>query len=180
MTYVVIGIRCLIGMLFVVSAASKLRGPDAFGAFADSLRRLGFVSPAILRPVAIAAVLAEVAIPVLLALPMARAQALGFALAAVLLAVLATGIALGLRRGARVACRCFGHSEEVLGRRHVARNGGLAVVATLGLVGALVTPAGPVLAEPAIVAGLAGLATALIVTRFDDLLELFSVKPSQT
>jgi hypothetical protein len=169
--YLAIGIRCLIGALFLASAISKVSTRGAFGAFVSSVRGMRLLPPGRARPVAIVVVVAEFGVCVLLAVPVAAATVAGFMVAAGLLAVFAIGITVAIGRGARVPCRCFGASTTPLGPRHVARDAGLAAVAVAGAVVALST--GPVHAGGAAVAALAGLLLGGLVLAIDDIVELF-------
>lgn len=182
MDYVVLAARCLVGVVFAVSALSKLRSRRALRDFAASLGQFG-VLPGMRRPLAVAVALAEAAIPVLLTLALAgepaagaAARALtaaGFGLAAMLLAGFAIAIARALRRGVRAPCRCFGASTTPIGRQHLLRNGLLVAVAALGLAGVTAGPAGPASVGGATVAALAGFVAGALATAFDDLLDLF-------
>jgi Methylamine utilisation protein MauE len=96
------------------------------------------------------------------------------ALAGVLLTVLTTGITLALRRGTAADCACFGAGRP-LTRAHLARNIFLLLVAVAGLVGLLVGSS--TAAEPAgiVLALVVGAVVGVIVTRLDDLIDLFNV-----
>lgn len=183
MAYVVLGIRCLLGVVFLVSAASKLRSRRAFDEFAVSVRELG-AATAVARPIAVVVVAAEALIPVLLAVPVTAAAptggvtslatGTGLVLAGGLLTAFVVAIVVSLRRGVRAPCRCFGMSSTPLGLRHVARNGVLVAAAVTGLVALAggaddaVQPAGSAIAV------MVGLVAGLLITALDDLVELFS------
>ncbi|GAA2884676.1 methylamine utilization protein MauE [Streptosporangium fragile] len=135
MDYVVIGCRALVGIVFLVSAATKIR-PLASGEFAASVRRLTGLRGARARPVALGVVLLEGAVPVLLVV---RGLAVpGFVLAGALLAAFSTAILVALRRGVRAPCRCFGAAEIPLGPRHLVRNALLGVAAAASAAALLV------------------------------------------
>ena len=173
MSYLTLSLRCLVGVVFAVAAAGKLRGRRAFGEFLESLQPLAVVPARWRRAAAIATVGAEVVVVALLALPGAGAAG-GFALAAVLLAAFAVAIRAAVRRGVRAPCRCFGASSTPLDRPHVARNACLGVAAAAGAVLAHATaPAAP---HPGgvVLALASGGVLALLVTRLDDLVELFA------
>jgi hypothetical protein len=162
-SYLWIGARILLALVFVVAVAGKLP-PRRFAGFVESLRAAPVVGrwP---RPVAVGVTGAEAATVVLLGLP-ATAR-VGLLAAAVLLVAFAAGITATLRAGIPASCRCFG-SAEVLRWRHVTRNLLLAAVAVAGGAGA---PSTPGLAGTAVVAFVA-VAAALIVTRLDDIAAL--------
>ncbi len=164
--------RCLIGVVFVLSAAGKLRSRTAFAEFARSGRAL---TGALLggRPigrvaglwVGAAVVTAEIAVVALLAVT-ATSRA-GFALAIVLLLGFTAGLLAEMRRGTRTPCRCFGSSSTPIDRRHIVRNAALIALSAAGVA------AGPIpLLHPA--AAAAGAVLALVVARLDDLAELFA------
>lgn len=168
MELVRIGAACLIGLVFAVSAVSKIRDLDGFAA---SVGALAPAWPAPARVTAIAVTALEALVPPLLIAPVTAPA--GFALAAALLAAFTTAVAASLRRGRRAACRCFGPSSVPLGPRHLARNGALLACAVLGGL----APAGPPPAGGAAVAAAAGLTAAVLIVSLDDIVELFARNP---
>ncbi|MFC5831452.1 MauE/DoxX family redox-associated membrane protein [Nonomuraea insulae] len=173
MTYLSFAGHWLLGVVFAISAVTKLRGRAAFAEFVASTRNL---LPSrwrtTSRAVSAVVITLEATVPVLLVLP--RLHQGGLGLAVVLLVAFGAGIAGALRRGERTACRCFGASKMPLGRRHLVRNGLLAVVAVLALVSGDVLAAEPV---GLAVAGAAASVLALLVIRFDDVIDLFAPIP---
>jgi hypothetical protein len=173
LAYLVVGCQCLVGLVFLVAAASKLHSRAAFGGFGESLRQLPLVPKTLAVPAAVGVVVAEAVVPLLLVAPAAGFAAAGFAVALGLLSAFTATTVIALRRGARPPCRCFGMSEIPLGARHVVRNCALAAVAGVGLAAALqggqraVDPAGVA------VAAVAGIVLAVLAVVFDDLVELF-------
>ncbi|MFC4070254.1 MauE/DoxX family redox-associated membrane protein [Actinoplanes subglobosus] len=175
MSHVLVGARVLIGLVFVVSAFTKLR---AFAAFRASVTGMRVVPPSLTGPVAVVVVAAETAIPVLLLAP--GTPAAGFVVAVLLLLAFSAGIARVLTAGTTASCRCFGVSAAPFGRHHLYRNGVLAVAAVAGLVAAVLPTgagaggpapgAGP--AGDAIAAGVAAVA-ALAVIMLDEIVGLF-------
>jgi hypothetical protein len=174
MSYVEVGCRCLIGLVFALAAAGKLRSRAAFGEFVESLRAMRLLSGRWIGPAATAVVIGEVLTVVLVATPGALA-AFGFACGAALLTAFAAGIATARRRGARPRCRCFGARGAELSGHHVVRNLVLAALALLGLVAA-VTDAGGTHPGGLVVAVVTGGLLAVLATAFDDL--LFAVRPT--
>lgn len=177
MGYLALTCRCLLGVVFLAAVTTKVRGATAFGRFADSLVPFAAVTYRWRRPVAVGVVVAEAAVPVLLAVP-AWTQ-VGFGWAVLVLAAFTTAIVRSLRRGIRAPCHCFGPSARPLGSGHVTRNVALGLA---GLVGAVATPsAAPTGPTPAAVLAAAalGLALAVPVLWLDDLVDLFSVRPSR-
>ncbi|SCL71060.1 Methylamine utilisation protein MauE [Micromonospora citrea] len=174
MSYVSGFSQCLLALVFLASAAGKLRGRPAFRAFADSLRTMDLLPARMVVPVAGAVVAAEAVVPLLLApLPGAALTTVGFALAAALLAAFTVAVAVVLRRGTQASCRCFGEAAAApFGRHHLARNVVLTVVAGIGGYAASGDP-GTTVGTAALSVPL-GVVGALVVVRLDDLVALFS------
>jgi hypothetical protein len=175
MDYLVIGCRCIIAVVFLASTASKLRGSEAFGRFLVSLRDFGLPS-SLARPVGVAVVAIEGAIPPLVILPLTTP--VGLLAATSLLGVFTAAILRSLRRGMRAPCRCFGSTKAPLGASHVVRNTLLTTVAITGAVGMVTGP--PTELHPAgVVMALAvGLVLAGLIIAFDDLVGLFAQSSS--
>ncbi|SCL69877.1 MauE/DoxX family redox-associated membrane protein [Micromonospora peucetia] len=169
MQYLTLGLRCLLGAVFLIAAVSKVAGREAFASFAVSLRRMRLLPNGLVRPVAALVVGAELTAGAALAWPTANG-APGFALAATLLILFAAGIGRAVRLDIREPCRCFGPSETPLGRPHIVRNAVLAAVACVGLWGAQ-QPA-PLHASGVIVAVSLGLLAAAATLLLDDITEL--------
>jgi hypothetical protein len=154
--------RCLLGVVFLVSALSKRDFPT----FSLSLRRMRIVPPAWVTPVAAMVVAAEALTVALLAIP---GTALGFALAIVLLGSFTAAIVAVLSRGITEPCPCFGPKAAPLGWEHLGRNVFLLAVAVLGgLAGSGAASTGAL-----VVAAAAGLIVGALITRLDDLVALF-------
>lgn len=172
------GCYCLVGLVFAVSAASKLRGRTAFDEFVRTTRVLAVatipgyeVSRAGARRIGVVVLGGELAVPVLMIVP-ATAR-IGLCVAVVLLTVFGVGIAAAMRRGLRTSCRCFGSSSAPLGTRHLLRNALLVAAAATGLA---FGPDRITQLDPAglIVAGVGALVLAALVVRLDDLIDLFT------
>lgn len=165
------GCRFLIGVVFLVSALSKLRGRSQFNGFLRSLQRMKVVPRPLEKPSAIAVVITEVAIVLLMAFPAKAAGIVGFTVALGLLAAFTIAIVSVVARGIDTTCRCFGKSDTPLGPQHVARNLLLMAAAGAGLAGEITGGA----AEPGllVVAAIAGLVFGGLVTMFDDIVSLF-------
>ncbi|MGW6934577.1 TlpA family protein disulfide reductase [Lentzea sp. NPDC054927] len=123
--------RVLLAVVFLVAFAGKVRGRQVFAEFRDSVAAVAPWLPA--RLVAVAILVGEAVVVVLLAVPGTR---LGYAAVIALLAVFCGGILVAIYAGEPVRCRCFGADGDVLGPRHLVRNGALIAVA---LAGAFVT-----------------------------------------
>lgn len=176
MAYLGLGCRCVIGLVFLVSAVSKLRSRGAFREFTAWLVSLPL--PVVRRcPGVLAAALAavEAGIVVLDALPWAAwtvwTAPAALILAAVTLAVFTAGTWLAIRRGANQPCQCFGASATPLGRRHVIRDAVLCAIAVTGALtaGSVATSGGGIA-----VSLFAGAVIALLVVFLDDLAALYS------
>jgi Methylamine utilisation protein MauE len=168
MAYAALTCRTLVGLVFAVSAFSKLRNVTTYREFASWLAGLP-VPLASRRALAPILAGAEAVIVVLVAVPAAAAA--GLVLAALTLAALTAGTAVAVSRGARASCQCFGPSRTPLTARHVLRNGFLLAVAVTGALGA-----GAVAAHPAGIALslLAAVAAATFVVFLDDVAALAS------
>jgi hypothetical protein len=172
------GCCCLVGLVFAVSSASKLRGRAAFDEFIRTTRVLAVatipgyqVSRVGARRMGVAVVSGEIAVPVLMVVP--GTAGIGLGIAIVLLTVFGVGIAAAMRRGLRTSCRCFGSSSAPLGPRHLVRNALLVAAAATGLA---FGPDRIGSADPAglAVAGAGAVVLVALVVRLDDLIDLFT------
>jgi hypothetical protein len=164
--YVALSCRCLVGLIFLVSFATKVT-PGAFRAFAESLHTMNVLPAPLVRVVAPGVVFAELAVAAALVwTPSARAGAL---LAAVLLISFSAAIVMSLARHANASCRCFGAGGGRLGVRHVVRNA-LLFAACLPVVFGSDAQADP---QVALTAAGAGVVAALLVLGMDPVAELF-------
>ncbi|GIH63320.1 MauE/DoxX family redox-associated membrane protein [Microbispora siamensis] len=180
MAYLFAFCRLLTGIVFLMSAVSKLRGRAAYEEFTVATRALVRL-PA--RPVAVLVVVAEAAVAPLLAWrPTVLA---GFCVALGLLVAFTVAIGVALRRGRRVPCRCFGASAVPVGPGHMARNAVLIVAAAAGAIqagtGAIQAGTGFALAGlgPAGLAAvaLAAGAAAVLLSAIGEIAGLFTSSP---
>ncbi|MEU6425970.1 MauE/DoxX family redox-associated membrane protein [Microbispora sp. NPDC046973] len=180
MAYLFAFCRLLTGIVFLMSAVSKLRGRAAYEEFTVATRALVRL-PA--RPVAALVVGAEAAVAPLLAWrPTVLA---GFCVALGLLVAFTVAIGVALRRGRRVPCRCFGASAVPVGPGHMARNAVLTVAAAAGAIqagtgavhagtGVALAGLGPAgLAAVALAAG----AAAVLLSAIGEIAGLFTSSP---
>ncbi|MEV4755974.1 MauE/DoxX family redox-associated membrane protein [Micromonospora sp. NPDC049559] len=169
MSYLALGCRAALALVFGVAVVAKLRDYRGFVAALAAMRLLPANWSGVVAPVAVAA---EAAVAVLLG--SGWRPVLAFGVAAALLALLTGAVTIVVARGTAASCRCFGRVERPLAVRHVVRNillatlAGTGAAATLGGAGAGVPPAG------AVVALLSAGVAALLVTTADDLVELFT------
>jgi len=179
MSYLFLACSVVLSLVFGMSSASKL-GRSAFRDFVASADPLKIL-PRPLRPLASRAVVAsEIALTVVLLIGAGSAATsalvpvavVALAAAAALLLAFTIAIVATLRRGGQQACRCFGAKATPLRPAHVVRNALLLAVALAGLVTVIGTDPS---VEPsgAVLAGVTGLVVGLLVTRFDDLTDLF-------
>ncbi|WP_161627929.1 MauE/DoxX family redox-associated membrane protein [Microbispora catharanthi] len=180
MAYLFAFFRLLTGIVFLMSAVSKLRGRAAYEEFTVATRALTRL-PA--RPVVALVVTAEVAVAPLLAWP--PTMLAGFCVALGLLVAFTVAIVVAMRRGRRVPCRCFGASAVPVGPGHLARNAVLIAAAAAGAVqagigavpawtGAVPAGLGPAgLAAVALAAG----ATAVLLSAIGEIAGLFTSSP---
>ncbi|MEV6928530.1 MauE/DoxX family redox-associated membrane protein [Dactylosporangium sp. NPDC051485] len=167
MSYVETACRCVLGIVFAVSALSKVRGRAAWSRFTASVAALAPAPRTATRPLAAAVVAAEGAI--VLALAAGPVAPVGFAMAIGLLAAFTAAIVRAYRRERRVPCACFGSGRPV-GPRHVVRNG---ILAAVGLAGLVTAGGGPIRPAGAGIALAAGLLCGLLLITFDDVADLF-------
>jgi Methylamine utilisation protein MauE len=171
MGYLTFGCQVLVGLVFLVAVAGKLRD---VGDFARSVPEL---APALLRtarPVAwlvIGLELLVVALMVGALLAVPAAAVAGFALALALDGAFTAAIVLALRRRTGATCRCFGPAPRRLGVRHVVRDLVLGLAALLGLAAGLAAgPRGT--ATGLLLAAVSGAVAAAVVVSFDDIADL--------
>ncbi|GGL51664.1 MauE/DoxX family redox-associated membrane protein [Planomonospora parontospora] len=172
MEYVLVCCRLLVGVVFAVSAAGKLRGRGAYASFRAAVGELAPRVPLLPRRLVPPAVVAgELAAAVLLAVPAAAGA--GFAIAVVLLGAFTIAIAAAVRSRRRVSCNCFGSPSAPVGPAQLVRNGILLTASLAGTVLAFTT-ASPE-PEPAGVAVsvATGLTGAGLVLLTEEIAELF-------
>jgi hypothetical protein len=170
--YVVLGCRCVVGLVFVASLVGKLRGRKVYAGFVVAAGRLApgwVVSRVPARVVAGGVIAAEAAVLVLLVLP--GTALVGFVLAVLLALAFAAAVLAALRGGDRAPCHCFGVSARPVGGVHIARNVVLAAVAGLGL--AAGGAAGPLEPAGVVTAVVAGAVVAAAVVVAEDVAALF-------
>ncbi|MFI6689995.1 MauE/DoxX family redox-associated membrane protein [Streptomyces sp. NPDC050485] len=172
MPYAAIGIRCLIGVIFLTSAVSKVAGRRALPSFVASLHDMMLLPPWSVAPAAGGVVLAEFASCTLLLMPQPQVAAAGLGLTVLLLTVFTVAVAITVRRGTRTSCRCFGTSTTPLGARHLLRNTVLLAIATLGAIWTA-GASQPLAVSRAVVPAALGLLLGGLVTVLDDLIALF-------
>ncbi|MEU2508459.1 MauE/DoxX family redox-associated membrane protein [Streptomyces sp. NPDC007863] len=166
--YVVIACRALLALVFLASAAGKLRGRDALAVFTAEVRAWRLVPAGASGAVAAGVAGAEAVAAVLSALPAAGRS--GPVLGGLLVAVFTAGIVVTRARGTTARCSCFGRTAVPLGRRHLVRNGFLLAAAGLALL-----PVGEPSGAPAVVVAVgAGAAAALLVVTLDEIVGLFA------
>jgi hypothetical protein len=169
--YLEVAGRMVLALVFIASATAKLLGRARFNAFTSGIRDLRLLPTRAVTLAASLVVVAELALPALVAFP--RTALAGLLLAAALLTLFTGVIGTVLRRRTRAACPCFGFPAVSFGRRHLVRNGILltitvaAIVAGNAAVGSL-APGG------AVVAALAALVVGILIVSFDELADLVS------
>jgi methylamine utilization protein MauE len=166
--------RVLLGIVFMIAFLGKVRSREAFQAFADSLRNLGWLTERARTYVAVAIPVSEIAVAIMLSLP---ATALwGLAAGLSLLSALTIGAGAAIAHGRPVECRCFGATARPIGRSGLIRNGFLIVVALAGLVARMTAQHGPVnWTGMTLAVGVAFLG-ALLVTGWDEIAYLITTK----
>jgi hypothetical protein len=173
-SYAVIACRALLALVFLVSMLGKVRNRALFAA---SLRDLRTVPASMVSGVALAVIVCEAVIPVLLAVPGTVVP--GFVLAGAMLAAFIVVIGVSVGRGSAVPCPCFGAGAEPLGGRHIVRNTLLLAAAVAGILLAP-RPAPDAEAAGILLALVAAAVLAALIVRMDDLIELFTGAPTVT
>jgi hypothetical protein len=164
--YLALTCHILIGLVFAVSATSKVRSGAAyrdFRAWVASLPLCAGWMAAALMAVEIAIVVLLVAPPTVIA---------GMWLAALTAAVFAGETVMVIRQRVRVTCHCFGQSDTRIGVAHLVRNVLVLTVAVIGAVAAL-GRSGAVVTAPGLALCVLGASfSAPFVIYFDDLVAL--------
>lgn len=179
MNYLLLACRMAIGLTFLVSLASKLRGRESWLRFADATARLLPASMRALRAerrhaLATVVAVAEGAVVVLMTVP-ATASA-GFAVALAALAAFSFVIHAAIRRGLAVPCHCFGGRTLPVGPADLARNALLGLIALTGLALTVLVPVrGPAELAGAAVAALAALLVTVLVVLTGEIADLFGL-----
>jgi hypothetical protein len=182
-----IAVLCLVGYVFAVSAAMKLRSRRAYSSFSDGLRETGLVPERLLPSIAAVLCSAEATIAAGLltaaaltavaasgAVPLAESVLIA---ASWLTGVLTVGVAAVIRRGTQARCACFGAvSSRPLDRTHLVRNLSLLAVVCVGLATVPLTQPRPILVGTLLAAAVSGVA-ALLFIRWDDLADLLAPIP---
>ncbi|SFQ99507.1 hypothetical protein SAMN04488564_101871 [Lentzea waywayandensis] len=114
--------RVLLAAVFLAVFIEKVR-PQGFAEFHDSLAAL---VPLPARELAVVVLAGEAVAVVLLAVPGTR---LGYGVVVTLPAAFCGGIVLAMTSRKSLRCKCFGAGGDVLGPRHLVRNGSLIAVA---------------------------------------------------
>ncbi|WP_329116404.1 MauE/DoxX family redox-associated membrane protein [Streptomyces sp. NBC_01465] len=174
MSSFLVGAEVLLAVVLLGAALGKARAEGA-AAFTRTLRALGLRHPGLLRAATLAVPGAEGCAAVLLLVP--AASGAGLVLTTLLMAALTTLVALVVRSGKEVPCACFGGRGRSLGALHLSRNTALTLAAAAGAVlhfsGA--GPDGITAPAPAsVVAAVAGACAGLVVTRLEDIADLFA------
>jgi hypothetical protein len=184
MAELVLAVLVMAACVYGTSAGAKLRGRQSYLSFRAGLgstalvpRRLLGVTAGVLAGCEATVAAGLAAAGALTAAGLAGAAtvtALALGGTALLTGVLAAGILVVIRRGTRARCACFGAaSGRVLGVPHLARNIGLLALVAAGLAADHATHGRPVPSGMA-AAATSGLVTGLLLTRFDDLITLFT------
>lgn len=127
--YILAFCRAVIGLVFLVSFASKALNLHAFE---HTIASFSVLPKGWSRPASVCFVAGEIAVAILITLG-GQFLAPGFALAILLLAVFTLGLASVLARRLRVSCNCFGPSSQLVSPYDICRNLGFIVCATVGL-----------------------------------------------
>ena len=175
MAYLDLAARALLGFVMALAVVGKLSSSANWRQFIRSLDSFSWV-PRPLRPaIAVAVVVAEAAVTILLVPP--STERVGAALGALLLIVLSAALVAARIAGRDVRCACFGADDRPVGAWHLIRNAVLVLVA----VAVAVHHPTSVQAVPGALAGLAvtaGAVCAVILTHPGEL--AFLVVPARS
>ncbi|MDQ0983117.1 MULTISPECIES: MauE/DoxX family redox-associated membrane protein [Streptomyces] len=169
MDYVLIACRVLVGLVFLLSAAGKLKGRQEFEDFRAATRALAPGLPE--RAVAPGVIVLELAVVTLLLFE--GAVAAGFLLALGLLTAFTVGIAVAVANARQVVCACFGASSAPVGAAHLVRNTVLLLAGAGGLAAALTGTGTADDIAGAVTASVTGAAVAVMTLFTDDISHLF-------
>jgi hypothetical protein len=164
----------VIAAVFVVACATKVYGRSAFRSFRDAVAGHLPVTDALLTPAAVAIVVLEAAVAVLVLVP--GTVTAGLLAAGGLLAGFTLARAHALRHGVRTSCRCFG-SASAGDRGALARNGLLIGCVVTGLVAqtaAQQAPASGYRPGGVVVALAAAAVTSILVIFFEEIASVFT------
>jgi hypothetical protein len=170
MTYLAIGCRCVIGLVFLIAAVGKLRTRTAWASFRSSVSGMKIVPESVIPIVAVAVVGAELVVVATLTIP--STVVLGFAVASGVLVAFSAAIIAALRRKTGGTCRCFGISAAPFGIHHVVRNGALVAVAVTGALATILAPDTEIAAGGVAVATVASIIGVFLIVILDDLMTL--------
>jgi hypothetical protein len=170
MSYVAVGCRVFLAVVFLLAVTGKIAGWRAFREFTQSVVGLRLVPRRAAAEVAATVAAAEGLAVLLAAIPGRDAGIAGGLWAALLALAFTAVVAVSLRRGQRAPCRCFGASATPLGPRHLTRNTVLLAGALLGVASSAAS--GSPHTAGAIVAAGTGLFAGICVAGFDELADL--------
>ncbi|MFD4153974.1 MauE/DoxX family redox-associated membrane protein [Streptomyces hydrogenans] len=128
----ILAVRCLVTVVFAVSALGKARAP---GEFRASVREMRIVPLRALGPVAAAVPVLEALLVVAVWVPALTSWA--FLLSFGLIAVFTAALASVLQRRIDTSCSCFGASRTRVGPAHLVRNAVLLAATAAGFAAAL-------------------------------------------
>lgn len=168
-TYLMITARATLGIVLTVSIFHKLVPRRAFREFVDWLTAVTGTSVRLALPLAVAILLAESVVLVLIAVN--RTAVPGLLLGAAMMITYAIGIGWFTRHGVSVPCRCFGAATSAMGRVEIARNAGLAILCTFAA--SVSAAAQPLPVALTAQAALVGCGLAMVTIRFRDIVRLY-------
>jgi hypothetical protein len=178
-SYLVIGQRCLLAVVFGIAFLGKVRNASRFENFVSSIQNLTRLPARTATFVALSVVICEGTAAALLGFPFAPQPVprVGFALATGLLVVFIAVVIRAVRSGVLAECRCFGRSGSVMSNAMILRNLLLMLVALPGVVMRPTVPAtDPVSTALAITAGLA--LAVFFIRYYDAIVRWILARPS--
>jgi uncharacterized membrane protein YphA (DoxX/SURF4 family) len=125
--------RVVVGVVFALSSASKVRN---IAQFRKTINTFAILPSKLSGPVAILFLSGELAVAILM-IAGGLLLMVGFSLAICLLLLFCTALISVLARGIHTSCNCFGASEKQVSSADVWRNGGFILCAAGGCVALL-------------------------------------------
>lgn len=176
MSYVAIGCRVVLAVVFAVAMANKVRDKRSYADFRRSVAELLPRSGSHTAALASGVVILESTIAIAVLVPPVAVAGLWSSL--VVLAVFTGVVIAALRRGTSASCSCFGSSTRPLGSVHLVRNGCLLLTAVLGLVAQSTSPGAAELGDPRVVLAVGSAVTiAALLLHTDAIADLFTHRP---
>ncbi|GAB2847086.1 methylamine utilization protein MauE [Actinocorallia aurea] len=161
------------GLLLAILAVAIIGKVGGGTEFASSLHRMKLVSQRLAGPVAVSIAVTEAAICLMALVPHRGVLVLDMLLAAACFGAFSVGLLLVFRRKNSTPCRCFGASDKPVSLLHVNRNLALTLISIAGALTVSQLNQEVHFVNNWVALG-AGVFSGIVVTRLDDIIDLFS------